>query len=133
QRQANGLFRSIEAEGCDREIVKLELLLAANQEAGVRLGENEPCLHADYFLRRYDCIIESTKDTSQGDSSSSSGERRGVCPSPPKEHIGGVGVSGATCRGNGEGGRRDTAGPLGRQLRLIIARRGTDHCGALPW
>src|SRR5262245_28909194 len=97
-------FRSIEAQECDREIVKLELLLAANQKVGVRLGENKPCLHAGYFLRRYDQTIQSTENTSQGDSSSSSGERRGVCPSPPKEYIGGIGVSGATCRGNGEGG-----------------------------
>src|SRR5262249_10984760 len=110
-----------EAEGCDREIVKLELLLAANQEAGVRLGENKPCLHAGYFLRRYDRIIESTEDTSQNDSSSSSDERRRVCPSPPKEHIGGVGVAGATCRGNGEGGGRDTGGPLGRKIRITVA------------
>src|SRR5262249_58971830 len=128
-----GLFRSIEAEGCDREIVKLELLLAANQEAGVRLAEYKPCLHADYFSRRYDHIIQSTEDTSQGDSSSSSDERRRVCPSPPKEHIGGVGVSGATCRGNGEGGGRGTAGPLGRQLRVTIAGRGTDDRVELPW
>ena len=44
--QANRLFRSTKLEGCNWEIVELELLLALNQEAGARLGEDQSRLHA---------------------------------------------------------------------------------------